>query len=65
MLKTHENCKKCKYYYRRHCVNTTSCLACEMNTRYGVHSICKCVLNSFYEDCPYFVEETNNGKELL
>lgn len=68
MLKTCENCKKCKYYYHRHCVNITSCLDCEMCEIYDVHSkrLCKCVSIYYYEDCPYFMkaEEADNGKEL-
>ena len=68
MLKTHENCKKCKYRYRRHCANTTSCLDCEMCEIYDVHSkclckcLCKCLTIYYGEDCPYFVEieEDNN-----
>lgn len=61
MLKTCENCKKCKYYYRRHCVNAASCQGCEM---YDGH--CKCVSIYYGEDCPYFVkaEEVDNEEEL-
>lgn len=60
MLKTFENCKRCKYHYTRikQCTTSLRCEGCVNHTG----RTCRCnTIKWDVGDCPYFEEEQNNA----